>query len=320
LLAQRLAVPADRVVVTTGSQQALALVAHCLGDPGDVAVVEAPSYVGAIQALRAAGLRCVAVPADADGLDTDALAARLRAGLRPRLVYVVTDFQNPSGATLAPARRRHLAELADRHGFVVVEDDPYGELRWSGTTAPPVRAHGEHVVSLGTASKVVAPGLRVGWAAVPPWLAGPVVRAKQAADLHTSTLGQVLVADLLGDDAAHRADVAAVTARYERRMAALVAGLPAVLPVEISMPDGGMFAWPRLCDGGVDAEAFAAVALDHGVAVVPGTAFFVEDGAGGATGAGRDRLRLCPVTLDDAGLAEALDRLAAAGRAVLAGA
>ena len=153
-------------------------------------MVEAPSYVGALQALAGTDPNLVPVAADRDGLRTDLLEARLAAGLRPRLCYVVANFQNPSGGTLALDRRRHLAALADRYGFVIVEDDPYGALRFRGTALPPVRSFTPLAVTLGTVSKLLAPGLRVGWLAAPAWLHGPLVRLKQAADLHTSTLCQ----------------------------------------------------------------------------------------------------------------------------------
>ena len=134
-------------MVTHGAQQALDLVARVLVEPGDTVVLADPAYVGALQVLRAAGARLVAVPADGDGLDVDALADRLQAGLRPRLVYTVSELHNPTGATLAAERRRALAALAERYGFVVVDDDPYGELRWAGERPAPVRQLTDRVVT-----------------------------------------------------------------------------------------------------------------------------------------------------------------------------
>ncbi|HEY5154802.1 MAG TPA: PLP-dependent aminotransferase family protein, partial [Acidimicrobiales bacterium] len=147
--------PIDEVVITTGSQQAIDLLARCLLDPGDVVVVESPGYLGALQAFQAAGADVHAVPADVDGLSTERLESRLRAGLRPKLLYVVATFQNPSGATLSPERRRHVAALADEFGFVVVEDDPYGQLRFGGADSVPLRDLTGLAVTLGTASKTV---------------------------------------------------------------------------------------------------------------------------------------------------------------------
>ena len=188
------------VLITTGSQQGLDLLARALVDPGDDVVVESPSYVGALQALSGCDPCLVPVAADRDGLRTDVLEERLVAGLRPALCYVVANFQNPSGATLAIERRRHLAALAERYRFVIVEDDPYGALRFRGSPLPPVRSFTPLAVTLGTVSKLLAPGLRVGWLAAPSWLHGPLVRLKQAADLHTSTLCQRMAVELLRDD------------------------------------------------------------------------------------------------------------------------
>ena len=164
--------PAD-VVVTSGSQQALDLLARALLDPGDPVVVEDPAYVGALQVFQAAGADLTGVPLDADGMRVDVLAERLAAGLRPRLVHTVSSFHNPRGVTLAPDRRRALAALADRYGFLVVEDDPYGLLAFDGAPARPVAAYGDRVLRLGSASKIVAPALRVGWLTGPPVVSAP---------------------------------------------------------------------------------------------------------------------------------------------------
>ena len=177
-------VPADQVVVTHGAQQALDLVARAVLQPGDTAALADPAYVGALQVLRATGAHLEALPADADGLDVDALAARLRAGCRPRLVYTVSEHHNPTGVTLAADRRAALGALADRYGFVVVDDDPYGELRWAGDRPPPVSHFTDRVVTLGSFSKVLAPGLRVGYLIAPAELAADAVILKQAAEHH----------------------------------------------------------------------------------------------------------------------------------------
>ncbi|MBO0701361.1 MAG: PLP-dependent aminotransferase family protein, partial [Candidatus Dormibacteraeota bacterium] len=161
-------VPADRVLITTGSQQALSLLAQALIDPGDAVVVEDPVYVGALGAFRLAEPELVAIPQDGQGMRVDLLEERLRAGLRPKLAYVTPTFHNPAGSTLPDQRRRQLAELADAFGFWVVEDDAYRRL-WFDTPPPaPVGAHGERVVRMGTFSKILSPGLRVGWITAPP--------------------------------------------------------------------------------------------------------------------------------------------------------
>lgn len=295
----------ENVVVTTGSQQALDLLAHALCDPGDTVVVEHPAYLGAIQAFEAAGAVLEPVASDAHGLCVDQLEARLAAGLRPKACYVAPNFQNPTGATLALDRRRALAGLADRYGFLVVEDDPYRELRFRGEHLPQVRSFGANVVSLGSTSKVLAPGLRVGWLVAPAWLVPAVARLKQGRDLHTSSLSQWLAHDVLTDDAflaAHRPVLASL---YASRCDALCAALVARFGggVSFDAPEGGMFVWARLA--GVDTTALLPVAAAGGVAFVPGSAFHLDGG-------GAEHARLSFATLTPDGLAEAVRRLAVA--------
>ena len=313
---------ADDVVITTGSQQSLDLLARVLLDPGDVVVVEGPSYLGALSAFRAAGARLVEVPGDAAGLDTDVLAGALADGLRPKAVYVVPEFANPTGATLSAERRRRLVELAEGHGFVILEDDPYGALRFDGPPLAPLADRTDLAVRLGTASKTLAPGLRVGWVTLPAWLRGPVIRAKQAVDLHTSTLDQLVVADVLADRAYVAAHLAELRAVYGRRCRALVGALARLGGgrFEVTPPAGGMFAWAALHPSlGVTADALLPSALAADVAFVPGSAFGLAAGEGeriGPAGDGERRLRLCFATLDEARLADAVERLVAAIDAV----
>lgn len=270
-LVQRLpSVEPDDLVVTTGSQQALDLLARVLVDAGDTVAVDDPCYLGARQAFTAAGARLAGVPLDADGMRVDVLADRLRAGLRPRFVYTVPAFQNPTGAVLAPKRARELVELAREYGFVIVEDDAYGALGFDGAAPVPMGVDAPDVViTTGTVSKVLAPGLRIGWLRAPAPVRAAVVRAKQAGDLHTSTLNQLLVADVLADDAFVTAHVAGIRASYAPRARALAAavGAPA--------PRGGLFAWARLA--GVDTQSLLDRAIAHDVMFVPGGAFAIEE-------------------------------------------
>lgn len=306
-LAADLPAPDGRIVVTAGAQQALDLVAKVLLDPGDVAVVESPTYVGALRAFAAYQPRIEPVPVDGAGLDTDVLQARLAGGLRPKLCYVVPNFANPSGATMSGPRRRHLAELAARYGFLVVEDDPYGQLRFRGTALPPVASHGDHVVYLGSFSKLVAPGLRVGYAVAPPTLYRPLVVAKQAADLASSSLGQRLVAELLTEPGWLDGQVTRLRGLYRRRARALVDAIGRRLPGRLAapLPEGGMFAWATVTAGGVSAVDLARAATCRGVAVVPGDEFTVVDSF-------PRELRLSFSMLAPADLDEAVARLAAA--------
>jgi 2-aminoadipate transaminase len=294
--------PAD-VVVTSGSQQALDLLARALLDPGDPVVVEDPAYVGALQVFQAAGADLVGVPLDADGMRVDVLADRLAAGLRPRLVHTVSSFHNPRGVTLAPDRRRALAALADRYGFLVVEDDPYGLLAFDGAPAQPVAAHGDRVLRLGSASKIVAPALRVGWLTGPPVVTAAVERLKQGTDLCGSSLTQAIAAELLADTAwldAHLTTTRAVTAARARAFTAAAADrLP---DVTCTTPTGGMFCWLQFPPG-VDTSELLSRALTAGVGFVPGAAFAVHADQTRAA-------RCCYASVDEATLVEAVARLA----------
>lgn len=290
--------PVDEQLVTTGSQQGLDLVARSLVDPGDVVVVDDPVYLGARQTLLASGARLVGVPVDADGLDVDALAARLDAGLRPRLVYTVPHFQNPTGATLSEPRRHTLAALAMRHGFVIVEDDPYVALSFDGSRGTSLGALApDHTVTLSSASKVLAPGLRVGWLRAPMWLHRTLVLAKQAVDLHTSALDQLVVLDVLADTAFVADHLATLRATYAAKGAALHDALAGAFAT--TAPSGGMFLWGT---APVDTTARFEAAVAAGVAYVPGVAFGVDTDRS-------HQLRLSFATLTEAELRDAAARL-----------
>lgn len=308
-LAPRIAAAPDDVRVTHGSQQAIDLVVRTLVDPGDVVVVERPTYLGAVQSLAPAAARVHAVPVDADGLVTDRLADALRAGLRPRLCYLAPTFQNPSGVVMSAERRAHLGELAGHHGFVVVDDDPYRELAFS-PPPPPVRAwvDPDLSITLGTFSKVLAPGLRVGWLHGPPWVVAALTRLKQATDLHTSTVAQRIVAEVVTRPDWLDGRVERLVALHRHRAAVLTAALRDRLGRRLHLADarGGMFLWARLDDDlGLDAGALLPRALDRGVAFVPGAAFACDDQPS-------SHLRLCFATLGDDQLADAAHRLASA--------
>jgi 2-aminoadipate transaminase len=277
-IAARQRVAADRVLVTHGSQQALDLVARTTVDPGTAVALADPGYVGAIQALRVHGARLVALPADADGLDTEALAALLRGGLRPRLVYVVPNFANPTGASLSAARARQLADLADRFGFLIVEDDPYGAIRFSGPAAPGLATLSDRVITVGTISKVLFPGLRVGWMVAPAALAPVLALMKQAMDLHTATLNQRIALQLLQRPEFEAEHLPRLRAHYGRQASVLAEALVTELgdAFTFARPQGGMFLWGQVQRPGIDTAALLPTAIDHGVAYVPGSAFSVE--------------------------------------------
>jgi len=273
--ARGLQTAADDLLITSGSQQALALVAAVLIDPGDRVLVEEPSYLAAIQAFQLAGADVVPVPCDDDGLDPEAVAT-LAARHDARLLYTVPTFQNPTGRTLPLERREALLAATERTGLWIVEDDPYSELRYHGEPIAPLAslpgAEGR-VLALSTLSKIAAPGLRIGWVRAPSALRPSLTVAKQAADLHSSTIDQAAAARWLStvDLEAH---VALLRRAYGERRDALVEGLAAALPpgATHNRPDGGMFVWARLADG-ADAEALLHRALARDVAFVPGAPF-----------------------------------------------
>ncbi|MGD9990616.1 PLP-dependent aminotransferase family protein [Pseudonocardia sp.] len=264
------------VVVTSGSQQALDLLARATLDPGDAVVVEDPAYVGALQVFQAAGAVLHGVPVDSAGMDVDALEVLLLGGLRPRLVHTVASFHNPRGVTLSQARRARLCALADRYGFLVVEDDPYGLLSFDGPPPVPVAAHGERVARLGSASKVLAPALRVGWLVAPPEVCAGVERLKQSTDLCGSALTQTVAAELLADSTWFDEHLRGLRTAYRSRARALTDALDDAFGDTItrSTPTGGMFCWVEFRDGR-DTGALLPRAVDHGVAFVPGAAFAV---------------------------------------------
>lgn len=294
----------DDLLVTTGSQQALSLLATVLLEPGDTVLVENPCYLAALQAFSLAGARVVAVPGDEHGLDPDALD-ELVARERPKFLYTVPTFQNPTGRTLPAARRAAVAEVAARRGLWIVEDDPYGELRYEGERVPWIATHPgaeDRTVLLGSFSKVMAPGLRLGWLRAPAGLRRACTVAKQAADLHTPTVNQLAAARYLADNDldAHVRRVAAV---YGARRDAMLAGLPTALPEGSAWtrPEGGMFLWARLPEP-YDTTALLPDVVRHEVAYVPGAPFHAAD-------PDRATMRLCFVTQTPDEIAEGLRRL-----------
>lgn len=294
------------IFVTHGSQQALSLLAEVLLDPGALVVVEDPAYVGALQVFRAAGARIVAVPLDSEGLRVDRLAELLAAGERPALVHTVSNFHNPGGVTMSPRRRQALAALAEEHGFWVIEDDPYGEL-WFDRPAPaPVASFSSTVIRLSSASKIIAPTLRVGWMVAPPRVCRAVELLKQGADLCGSALTQQIAAELLADDAWLTGHIDTVRGVYATRATALVDAARDQFGDRLRCTEasGGMFVWAEFTDG-TDTGELLPRALEAGVAFVPGGAFAVSSPYSNA-------MRMCFTTAAPEVLTEAMSRLARA--------
>ena len=269
----------EDTLITTGSQQALDLVARVFLDEGDFVLTENPTYLAAIQVFQSYGARFAPVPTDDDGLIPSALP-ELIARHRPKLLYTIANFQNQTGRTLALERRRELVEVAARHGLIVVEDDPYGKLRYSGTDIPPIRSldSSGHVIYLSTFSKTVAPGLRTGYVIAPEEVQRRLVVVKQATDLHSSSLDQRIVYEYhqANDTAPH---VARIRAAYGERYAVMDECLRAELPAgfEWTHPEGGMFLWVT-GPAGLKTHALLARALELGTAFVPGRDFFPDGG------------------------------------------
>lgn len=282
----------DNVLITTGSQQALDLIGKLFINPGDHVLCEAPTFLGALQAFSVYQAEYLPVPVDEDGMRMELLEETLRAA--PKFMYVLPNFQNPTGATLSLARRRRLVELASHYGVPIVEDDPYGQLRYEGEHLPPLVkldaesqgcANGEcafrgDVLYLGTLSKTLAPGFRVGWVVAPEDVIRRLVTLKQGADLHTSTFAQMVAYETAREGFLDR-HVHTIRAAYRERRDAMLQALAVHFPPEVrwTRPKGGLFLWATLPEG-MDASTLLAEALRQKVAFVPGTSFF--PGGGGA--------------------------------------
>ncbi|MCG6962897.1 MAG: PLP-dependent aminotransferase family protein [Acidobacteria bacterium] len=268
--------PAE-VLVLSGSQQGLDLVVRALVDPGDVVVVEEPTYVGMLPVLRGAQARVVGVPVDEDGMRTDLLATVLE-HQRPKLIYTLPTFQNPSGAEMALRRRRELLELAARHRVPVLEDDPYSELRYDGSPVPSLKAldRNGQVIYLSTVSKLLFPGLRLGLLVAPRPVVRQLALLKQGSDLHASSVGQLLL-DRFLSDGHYEPYLRRLRVAYSQRRDAMDAALEAgkAMGVRWKRPRGGFYYWCRLPDG-VERSRLLAAASDVGVAFLPGEACFFE--------------------------------------------
>ncbi len=277
----------DGLIVTTGSQQALDLIGKTMISPGDKIIVEAPTFLATIQCFRLYGANIIGAPIDADGVDVDKLEQLIEQH-KPKLVYLIPTFGNPSGATLSLARRKRILEIAARTQTVVVEDDPYGELYFDQPPPPSLLALSDGVpgsrdwlVHCGSFSKILSPGLRVGWMIAPAELLAKATMCKQFSDAHTSNLSQAIAAHYLTLDRLGGA-LAAVRKTYAERANVMAASLRRELgdAIAFNQPQGGMFFWARLTgtNGQISsAPDFAKRAIDKGVAFVPGAPFYAHD-------------------------------------------
>ena len=306
---------ADQLIVTTGSQQALDLLGKCMISPGDKVIVEGPTFLATIQCFRLYGAEVISAPVDGEGVIVDALE-KLIAEHQPKLVYLIPTFGNPSGATLSLARRKRVLELAVKYQTLVVEDDPYGDLYFDAPPPPSLLALSGEVpgsrdwlAHCGSLSKVLSPGLRIGWLIANPELLAKAVMCKQFSDAHTSTFAQATAAQYLR--AGHMpATLAKVRTVYAARAKAMMEALRSELgdAVEFTEPQGGLFLWVRLTGKGgklADAGVLAKKAIEEGVAFVPGAPFFSQN-------PDVSTLRLSFATADEDKIREGVARLAKA--------
>jgi 2-aminoadipate transaminase len=276
-------IPAKRenILFTNGSQQALDLLGRILIDEGDKIITGRPTYLGAIQAWNVCSPQFVTVPLDDDGMRMDELEKALVANPGAKFIYVLPNFHNPAGVTLPLERRYKLVELAARHGCPIIEDDPYGQLRFEGEDVCPISAmHKENTIYLSTFSKTLAPGLRLGWIVGPEQIIAKLVQAKQGCDLHSSSLIQHVAHDI-ASRGLMRVHVRRIREVYRQRRDVMLNCMEEHFPAGVSWtrPQGGLFLWVRMPES-MDAEELLKVALEEKVAFVPGRAFY-PDGIGG---------------------------------------
>jgi 2-aminoadipate transaminase len=288
-------ISADNVLITSGSQQALDLLGRIFINRGDRVLVESPTYLGAIQAWNAYGVKYVTIPSDKDGMRVDMLESRLRTGIK--FIYVLPNFQNPTGVTLTRERRKTLVEMADEYGVPIVEDDPYGQLRFEGEHQPPVvvlddemRAkevpiYSGNVIYTSTFSKILAPGLRLAWVVAPTEVIKKLVQAKQGCDLHTATYTQYLAYEV-ANTPWMKEHIALIRKTYQERRDMMLKALAEYMPegVHWTRPKGGLFLWVTLPED-VDTADIFPQAVEAKVAFVPGGSFH-------PLGGGKNTMRL----------------------------
>jgi 2-aminoadipate transaminase len=311
----------ENVLITSGSQQALDLIGKVFINPGDHLVVERPTYLGALQAWNAYEAEYINVPMDEDGMQPDALEAALRMG--PKFIYALPNFQNPTGVTLSLSRRHQLIGLADHYGVPIIEDDPYGQLRYEEehilslvALDAQARAHNGapytgNIIYLSTFSKTLAPGLRLAWIVAPAEVIQKLVQAKQGADLHTSTFSQMLAYDVARGGFLDQ-HIKIIRAVYGARRDAMLKALEMYFPPEVTWtkPQGGLFLWATFPEY-VDAADVLQAAIKEKVAFVPGTSFFAD-------GTGRNTGRLNFSFCNEKQIADGIYRLSVALKSVLA--
>ncbi len=318
MAAQGIDVAPEGILLTNGSQQGIDLISRLMLDPGDLIVVEGPAYIGALQVFDACEAEYIVIPVDDDGMDVAAFEEALRTAPRPpKFLYTVPTFQNPTGVTLSRERRTAVLEIAHRHGLLVVEDDPYGELRYDGESLPPLRALDPNVVYLGTFSKTIAPGLRIGWMIAPPRFQEPLTNAREVVDIHGDRMTPQVVHRAAADFLDSHLETVARPA-YRARRDALAAALAAEMPAGVtwSVPGGGFFFWLDLPES-LNPVALQAPAAAAGAIFLPGDLFYPGFTAS-APGA-RNGIRLSFSSIDEAAIQKGIARLGAIFREAASG-
>lgn len=266
----------ENVMVTTGSEQAIDLVGKAFVNPGDTVLVEEPTYLCALDVFRSYGANFVSVPMDDDGMKMDALEEALKAHPETALVYTVPNFQNPTGRTMPAARRKKFAELAAKYDVPVLEDNPYGDIRFAGEHVPSVKSfdHAGKVFYMSTFSKILAPGFRLGWLVADPKVIEKLTVLKQSADLHTDNLVQYVVTEFFKENDVD-AHVKEISDLYGKRKQLMIDGIKKYFPKDVKYtdPEGGMFLWVEV-PGVTDTVELFKQCLEHNVAFVPGDPFF----------------------------------------------
>ena len=269
----------DEVLITSGAQQVMELVTKTVCNQGDVIIAESPSFIGSLNSFRALGAKLVGVPVEADGMDMNALEEALKANERVRFIYTIPNFQNPAGVTMSLAKRQRLYDLAKQYGVLIVEDNPYGDLRFAGEDVPAVKALDTDgiVVYAGSFSKVMASGMRVGFAIANKTLLAKMIVAKQGEDVHTTQWAQMVCHEFMTkyDYEAHLARLKDIYREKAQLMMELIDEHLVPAGITYNRPEGGLFIWCQLPEG-VDMADFCTKAVkEHKVAVVPGSAFNV---------------------------------------------
>jgi 2-aminoadipate transaminase len=295
----------EHILITTGSQQALDLLGRIFIDRGDAIVLEGPSYLGALSAFLPNGPRIITVPLDQDGIMIDRLESELEknSGPDPKFIYVVPNFHNPAGVTMSVERRRRLLDVAQRHNILVIEDNPYGLLRFEGEPVPPLAAlEPGRAVYLGTLSKIVSPGIRTGWVFGPAPIIERLSTLKQSADLCSSTLNQMFAEEYIRKGLVLK-NVENLKPIYRSRRDAMLQALEKNFPADSrwTHPEGGLFIWVTLPEF-LDSEKMLPLAINQKVAYVPGTAFYAD-------GSGKNQMRLNFSYADEGLIAEGIKRL-----------